>query len=231
VVVLESNRDRFLNPPCGPNRLILLGQLKPTGRRQDLSAHRTPIRFRYGRSVYHTRHYRTLQTRRRDGRQTSSVMRRVNTLSTVRYEQGDTSVRESRVEKHLEDRLRWGAFLCGLPFIYFAIVHASLTTLILFQSYFLTASVARHNWYSAATRVGPKMVLEGDDLVHTCPCRSHGRSSLLGQGEYRSRIQGILRNRDSLARGSSRNVLHSRNHRAMETFVREVGRLAAGIGS
>lgn len=61
---------------------------------------------------------------------------------TVSFQQGDSSVRESRVEKHLEDRLRWLAFLCGLPFIYFAIVHASLTTLILFQSYFLTASVA-----------------------------------------------------------------------------------------
>jgi len=51
------------------------------------------------------------------------------------------SVRESREEKRLEDRLLWVAFLCGAPFIFLAVDHASLTTLILFQAYALTATV------------------------------------------------------------------------------------------
>jgi hypothetical protein len=51
------------------------------------------------------------------------------------------SVRESREEKRLEDRLVWVVLLCGLPLIYLAVEHASLTTLILFQAYALTATV------------------------------------------------------------------------------------------
>jgi hypothetical protein len=51
------------------------------------------------------------------------------------------SVRESREEKRLEDRLVWVVLLCGLPLIYLAVDHASLTTLILFQAYALTATV------------------------------------------------------------------------------------------
>ncbi len=54
--------------------------------------------------------------------------------------QGLTSVRESRIEKQLEDRLMWVVLVCGIPFIYFAIVHASLPTLVLFQGYLLTAT-------------------------------------------------------------------------------------------
>jgi hypothetical protein len=110
-----------------------------------------------------------------------------------------------------------------LAFIYFAIVHASLTTLILFSVLGSDRHCWRHNCYPAATRLGRKVVLESDYLLHTCPHRCDGRNFLLGQGEYRKRIQSHLHNRDSLAGGRSRNVLHSRNHRAMETFVREVG--------
>ena len=51
------------------------------------------------------------------------------------------SVRESREEKRLEDRLVWIVLLFGLPFIYLAVDRASLTTLILFQAYALTATV------------------------------------------------------------------------------------------
>jgi hypothetical protein len=55
-------------------------------------------------------------------------------------DQGPTSVRESRIEKQLEDRLMWVVLVCGMPFIYFAIVHPSLQTLVLFQGYLLTAT-------------------------------------------------------------------------------------------
>jgi len=51
------------------------------------------------------------------------------------------SVRESREEKRLEDRLVWVVLLCSFPLIYLAVDHASLTTLILFQAYALTATV------------------------------------------------------------------------------------------
>jgi len=50
------------------------------------------------------------------------------------------SVRESRVEKQMEDRLKWVFLVCGIPFIYFAIVHASLPTLALLQGYALTGA-------------------------------------------------------------------------------------------
>lgn len=55
--------------------------------------------------------------------------------------QGLPSVRESRIEKRMEDRMIWVVLVCGIPFMYFAIVHASLLTLVLFQGYLLTATV------------------------------------------------------------------------------------------
>jgi len=71
------------------------------------------------------------------------------------------SVRESREEKRLEDRLIWIMLLCGSPLIYLAVSHASLTTLIVFQAYSLTFTVAgilgikdravlRQKWYLKA---------------------------------------------------------------------------------
>ena len=76
-------------------------------------------------------------------------------------DQGLTSVRESRIERQLEDRLMWVVFVCGMPFIYFAIVHPSLQTLVLFQGYLLTATavsvigiknraVLRQKWFWSA---------------------------------------------------------------------------------
>ena len=48
------------------------------------------------------------------------------------------SVRESREEKRLEDRLIWIMLLCGLPLLFLAEYHESLKMLILLQAYLLT---------------------------------------------------------------------------------------------
>jgi len=52
------------------------------------------------------------------------------------------SVRESREEKRLGDRLIWIFVVLAIPFIYLAVDRASLTTLIPFQAYALTFTVA-----------------------------------------------------------------------------------------
>src|SRR5215469_4765812 len=52
------------------------------------------------------------------------------------------SVRESREEKRLEDRLIWIMLLCGSPLFYLAAFHESLAMLILLQAYGLTFTVA-----------------------------------------------------------------------------------------
>lgn len=52
------------------------------------------------------------------------------------------SVRESREEKRLEDRLIWIMLLCGSPLFFLAEYHESLTMLILLQAYLLTFTVA-----------------------------------------------------------------------------------------
>jgi len=57
-------------------------------------------------------------------------------------DQGLNSVRESRIEKQQEERLIWVILVCGIPFLYFAIFHASLATLVLFQGYLLTGTAA-----------------------------------------------------------------------------------------
>lgn len=58
------------------------------------------------------------------------------------HDEDGPSVREAREEKRLEDRSIWIMLLCGFPLIYFAVAYPSLTTLIIFQAYILTFTVA-----------------------------------------------------------------------------------------
>jgi hypothetical protein len=68
----------------------------------------------------------------------------------VAHKEGETtmrgmdgpSVRESREEKRLEDRLIWIMLLCGSPLLFLAGYHESFTMLILSQAYLLTFTVA-----------------------------------------------------------------------------------------
>jgi hypothetical protein len=59
----------------------------------------------------------------------------------------------------------------------------------------------------------PRTVRHG--VLVARPRRRHRQHFLLGQGESRSCIQGVLHDWGSLASRRSRNVLHSSNHRAM----------------
>ena len=74
--------------------------------------------------------------------QDQRVEKLVKASSASLHDVGGPSVRESREEKRLEDRLIWIMLLCGSPLFFLAGYRESFAGLILLQAYLLTFTVA-----------------------------------------------------------------------------------------